>query len=113
LENAIRHTPPGTHVQASVAQRDGHVVLAVQDDGPGVPDDVRERIFERFVRAGGDGAASGGTGLGLAIVRAVAESHGGSVRLEQPRAGGTRFVVRLPREQAAAPDPQAPVGSPS
>jgi signal transduction histidine kinase len=113
MENAVRHTPPGTHVQASVGQRDGHVVLTVEDDGPGVPPEVRDRIFERFVRVGGDAAANGGTGLGLAFVRAVAESHGGSVRLEQPREGGTRFVVRLPRERAAAPGAQAPVGSPS
>ena len=95
IENAIRHTPAGTHVRAEVGERDGEVTLVVEDDGPGVPASLAPRIFERFVRGGGDRAGS--SGLGLAIVRAVAESHGGSVALEQPASGpGSRFVVRLP-----------------
>ena len=93
MENAVRHTPPGTHVAATVAQHDGAVVLTVADDGPGVPAELRERVFERFVRGGGDRSTS--SGLGLSIVRAVAESHGGSVELQDARPG-TRFVVRLP-----------------
>ena len=70
----------------------------MEDDGPGVPPDLGDRIFERFVRGAGDAGASagGGSGLGLAIVRAVAEGHGGSVTLESPAGGGARFVVRLP-----------------
>jgi signal transduction histidine kinase len=104
MENAIRHTPPGTHVRATVAVRDGDVVLTVADDGPGVPDELRERIFERFVRGDGDRGSS--SGLGLSIVRAVAESHGGSVVLEDADPGA-RFVVRLPRlEGAPAPEPR-------
>jgi signal transduction histidine kinase len=65
----------------------------VQDDGPGVPTEHRDRIFDRFYRV--DAARDRGrpgTGLGLAIVRSIAEGHGGSVRLE----AGSRFVVRLP-----------------
>ncbi len=100
MENAVRHTPPGTHVAAGVAERDGAVVLTVTDDGPGVPAELRERVFERFVRGGGDRSTS--SGLGLSIVRAVAESHGGSVELRDARPGA-RFVVRLPR--AAVPEP--------
>jgi len=70
-------------------------VLVVQDDGPGVPDDLAPTVFDRFVRGGGDRAGS--SGLGLSIVRAVAESHGGSVRLQRGVAGrGARFVVELP-----------------
>ena len=104
MENAIRHTPPGTHVRATVAVRDGDVVLTVADDGPGVPDELRERIFERFVRGYGDRGSS--SGLGLSIVRAVAESHGGSVALEDP-GPGARFVVRLPRlERPVATEPR-------
>ena len=95
MENAIRHTPDGTHVRASVTPSNGHVVFAVEDDGPGVPPDLRDRVFERFVRGAGD--RGGSFGLGLSIVRAVAESHGGSVVLETPHGGGSRFVVRLPR----------------
>ena len=95
IENAIRHTPPGTHVEASVARENGEVVVAVEDDGPGVPAKIAPRIFDRFVR--GEGDAGGGAGIGLAIVRAVAESHGGSAVLEPPANGsGARFVVRLP-----------------
>jgi len=100
VENAIRHTPAGTHVQATVERRDGQVLVAVQDDGPGIPPELRERVFERFVRGTGD--HGGSFGLGLSIVRAVAESHGGTVELSSPvgPSGGARFVVRLP----AAPD---------
>jgi signal transduction histidine kinase len=96
IENAIRHTPDGTRVHASVHRRDGMVELVVEDDGPGIPAELRPRIFERFVRGGGERAGS--SGLGLAIVRAVAEAHGGSVALESPNGRGTRFVVRLPAD---------------
>jgi two-component system, OmpR family, sensor kinase len=93
MENAVRHTPAGTRVRASVGPGDGEVVLTVEDDGPGVPDELRERVFERFVRGEGDRGSS--SGLGLSIVRAVAESHGGRVDLEDARPGA-RFVVHLP-----------------
>jgi len=95
MENALRHTDPGTAVEASVERSNGHIVLAVEDDGPGIPLDLRDKIFERFFRAHGD--RSGSSGLGLSIVRAVAESHHGSVQLEPPLDGrGARFVVRFP-----------------
>jgi signal transduction histidine kinase len=95
MENALRHTDPGTAVEASVERRNGEVVLAVEDDGPGIPPDLREKVFERFYRGTGD--RSGSSGLGLSIVRAVADSHRGSVRLEEPLDGrGARFVVRIP-----------------
>ena len=95
MENALRHTDPGTAVEASVERVDGEVVLAVEDDGPGIAPELRDKVFERFFR--GDGDRSGSSGLGLAIVRAVATSHRGSVVLEPPLDGrGARFVVRLP-----------------
>jgi two-component system OmpR family sensor kinase len=95
LENAVRHTPPGTQVRASTGIEGGEALLIVEDDGPGIPREIEHRVFERFVRSGRDGAR--GSGLGLAIVRAVAESHGGSVELEPPTGGaGTRFVIRIP-----------------
>jgi signal transduction histidine kinase len=93
MENAVRHTPPGTRVHAAAGRRNGEVVLTVEDDGPGVPDDLREQVFERFVRGEGDRGTS--SGLGLSIVRAVAESHGGRVDLEDAHPGA-RFVVQLP-----------------
>jgi two-component system, OmpR family, sensor kinase len=95
LENAVRHTPPGTRIQASTSVYDGRAELTVEDDGPGVPAELEQRVFERFVRGGRDGGR--GSGLGLAIVRAVAESLGGTVVLQRPASGtGTRFVIRIP-----------------
>jgi two-component system, OmpR family, sensor kinase len=107
IANAIRHTPPGTRVEASVAATDGAVELSVTDDGPGVPPQLAPHVFDRFVRGGGD--TGGSSGLGLAIVRAVAENHGGSVTLETPPGGrGAQFVVRLPAARQPAREP-APV----
>ena len=101
VENALRHTPPGTEVRLSVRRRDGEVRIVVEDDGPGIAPELRGRLFERFVRGGGERAGS--SGLGLAIVRAVAESHGGSVSLRPSKRGpGARFVVRLPAAEPAA-----------
>src|SRR3954452_21666062 len=95
MENALRHTDPGTAVEATVERRNGEIVLAVEDDGPGIPLEMREKVFERFYRGTGD--RSGSSGLGLSIVRAVAESHKGNVSLEEPLDGrGARFVVRIP-----------------
>jgi len=95
LENALRHTDPGTAVEATVERRNGEVVLAVEDDGPGIPPELRDKVFERFFRGAGD--RSGSSGLGLSIARAVAGSHGGTVSLVEPLDGrGARFVVRFP-----------------
>ncbi|MFL5900577.1 MAG: sensor histidine kinase [Solirubrobacterales bacterium] len=101
MENAMRHTPPGTHVEAAVTTVDGHARLVVSDDGPGISSELRDRIFERFVRGAGD--TGGSFGLGLSIVNAVAAAHGGSVRLESPPQGGARFVVDLPILKVAEP----------
>ena len=99
MENALRHTDPGTAVEASVERVNGQVILAVEDDGPGIPEEHREKIFERFFRGAGD--RSGSSGLGLAIVRSVADSHDGNVSLEEPLDGrGARFVVRIPARKA-------------
>ena len=95
LENALRHTDPGTAVEATVERVNGEVILSVEDDGPGIPLELRDKVFERFFRGAGD--RSGSSGLGLSIVRAVARSHDGTVTLEEPLDGrGARFVVRLP-----------------
>ncbi|MDQ6834642.1 MAG: HAMP domain-containing histidine kinase [Actinomycetota bacterium] len=101
LENAVRHTPPGTRITASTTTDGADAVLVVSDSGPGVPPELDQRVFERFVRGGRDGGR--GSGLGLAIVRAVAVSHGGGVQMQPPPDGaGTRFVIRIPSEQAPA-----------
>jgi two-component system OmpR family sensor kinase len=101
VENALLHTPPGTPVTVSV-RRDGDLaVLEVADRGPGVPLELRERVFERFASGAGDGARDRGSGLGLAIVRAVADAHGGRVELSDADGGGARFLVTLPAIEAA------------
>jgi two-component system, OmpR family, sensor kinase len=98
LANARVHTPPGTTVTVRVRPADagGTVTLDVADDGPGVPAELRDDVFERFVR--GDGSRSrkaGSTGLGLAIVSAVVQAHSGTVELtDEP--GRTCFRIRLP-----------------
>src|SRR6478609_4780063 len=100
LENALRHTDPGTAVEASVERVNGQVIFSVEDDGPGIPPELHDKVFERFFRGAGD--RSGSSGLGLAIVRSVAESHHGTVTLEDPLDGrGARFVVRFPAETSA------------
>jgi two-component system, OmpR family, sensor kinase len=109
VENALIHTPPGTPVTVSVRQEDGSAVLEVSDRGPGVPADMRERVFERFARGGGDAAPSGGSGLGLAIVRAVTTSHGGTVEVGEAEGGGARFVVTLPAGPSTRSDSAATV----
>jgi signal transduction histidine kinase len=98
LQNALVHTPPGTQVGVHLRSDDEGALLEVEDDGPGIPAELRHRLFERFVRGHGD--TGGGSGLGLAIVRAVAETHGGSVELGERDGGGARFVVRLPPARA-------------
>jgi two-component system OmpR family sensor kinase len=102
IENALLHTPPGTPVTVSV-RRDGEsAALEVADRGPGVPVDLRERVFERFASGAGDGGERPrGSGLGLAIVKAVADAHGGRVDLLDADGGGARFVVTLPAVDAA------------
>ncbi|HEY3866468.1 MAG TPA: HAMP domain-containing sensor histidine kinase [Solirubrobacteraceae bacterium] len=111
LENALRHTPAGTEIRVSTRLANGEVLLVVEDEGPGVPEHLRETLFERFVRGAGD--RGGSFGLGLAIVRAVAETHGGSVSIEPTgeRDGatyGARFTVRLPAARAVEIEETAP-----
>ena len=91
-------------------------MLAVDDDGPGLPEGMDEQIFGRFVRGSGpaDVSANGGIGLGLAIVEAVATSHGGDVEAGASAHGGARFTVRLPLGHGDdRPAPQAPTEAPA
>jgi signal transduction histidine kinase len=95
LDNAAAHAR--SRVAVAVTATGGEVRLVVDDDGPGVPPEERERVFERFTRLDeGRGRDGGGAGLGLAMVRAIAERHGGAVDVGDASIGGARFVVRLP-----------------
>jgi two-component system OmpR family sensor kinase len=100
LANARTHTPAGTEVTVTLEAADGTAVLAVHDNGPGVPEDVLPNVFERFTRADHrrTDTTGGGAGLGLSIVTAVVEAHGGTVTLKS-RPGTTTFTVRLPKPE--------------
>jgi two-component system, OmpR family, sensor kinase len=104
IENALIHTPPGTPVTVSVRREGPDAVLEVADRGPGVPLSMRERVFERFARGGGDAAPQGSSGLGLAIVRAVVDAHHGRVDLGDAEGGGARFVITLPAADTTRSD---------
>ena len=94
LENARRYG--GREVEVSVESSDGHAVVRVSDRGPGVPEAMRDRIFESFFRLPGHAEQSGGVGLGLSLVKQIAQRHGGSVRCEGREGGGSSFVLSLP-----------------
>jgi signal transduction histidine kinase len=100
LNNAARHTPPGTPVHVVVTAQPSGIELVVEDEGPGVPDDLKPTIFEPF-RQGEN--ARGGVGIGLSLVGRFAELHGGSARIHDRSGGGARFVVELPGDVQAEP----------
>jgi len=95
VENAIVHTPPGTPVRISTAQRNGNALLTVEDEGPGIPAELTGQVFERFYRL--EGSVASGSGLGLAIARELAELMGGSLELHMV-GGRTVFALVLPTD---------------
>ena len=110
LENGVRHTPPGSRIVISVRREGESAVLEVSDDGHGIPPEIGDQIFARFVRGDGPGdlSADSGTGLGLAIVKAVATSHGGTVEAGRSPSGGARFSVRVPLGEGTLTPAAAP-----
>ena len=97
VENALLHTPPGSTIRVSTAHDGGRATLTVADDGPGIPRDARQQVFERFYRL--DGTRASGSGLGLAIARELAELMGGRLELEE-QDGWTSFTLALSAEVA-------------
>jgi len=96
VDNAIKYTPAGGTVDIEVARGDdGSALLTVEDSGPGIPEDERERVFDRFYRIAGSEAA--GSGLGLAIIKAIAERHGATLTLDRSqRLGGLAARIAFP-----------------
>jgi two-component system sensor histidine kinase KdpD len=107
LDNAAKYTPPASAVTLraqGVAGADPEMVeLVVADRGPGLTEEERERVFEKFVRGSTRGSQRG-VGLGLTLCRRIVEAHGGTIRAGAREGGGAEFVMRLP---AAAPGPLA------
>jgi signal transduction histidine kinase len=93
-DNAARYSPPGSRVEVRVSGDAAAVLLQVDDSGPGIAEEERERVFDRFYRRADDGES--GSGLGLAIVRSVVLAHGASIALESAPLGGLRVSVRFP-----------------
>ena len=95
MENAARYAK--SKVKVSCAELDGEVLILVSDDGPGIPEEDRTRVFDRFVRLDENRSQQqGGTGLGLAVVRSMVEAHGGTVGFGEPELGGATAVVSIP-----------------
>jgi two-component system, NtrC family, sensor kinase len=100
VRNALEASPPGAAVEVAVRAVDGWGEVAVDDRGPGVPAELREKVFEAFFTTR---SQRGGTGLGLAITRDIIAEQGGEVRLEESPLGGTRARMRLPLYSGTAP----------
>ncbi|WP_321798496.1 ATP-binding protein [Caballeronia sp. J97] len=104
IDNATKYTPKGGRVDVCLKANDSHPLVEISDSGPGIPQEEREKVFDRFYRVG-EGANRArtdvsGSGLGLAIVKRIAAQHGASVALDQSESGGLRVMVRfLARQQ--------------
>ena len=96
VSNALQFTPSGGRVKVRGERRGGAVRIIVEDNGPGIPEEQRERIFERFYQIDHARGPGRGAGLGLSIVQQIAQAHGGSVMAEAREGGGARFIVELP-----------------
>jgi two-component system sensor histidine kinase KdpD len=94
LHNAAVHTPPGTSIRVEASADQKECVMVVADSGPGLPQEVPPKVFEKFYRA--PNAKTGGTGLGLAIVKGFVEAHSGSITASNRATGGAEFVIRIP-----------------
>lgn len=97
VENAVKYSPEGSTVSVQIQRSAQRLWILVDDQGPGIPEALRDRIFEPFFRV--DNARTrrqGGTGLGLALVQAIAQFHGGSVWVSESPSGGSRFTLDLP-----------------
>lgn len=115
VDNAAKYSPTGSTIRVRAMPQDGSIVLSVEDSGPGIPADMRERVFEKFFRAMRDGDVGdrrvSGTGMGLAIARGIVEAHSGKIWIEdRPDHAGANFLVSLPvgeREEEAMPTSSA------
>jgi heavy metal sensor kinase len=105
VDNALRHTPPGSTVAVSVRREGGHARVSVHDSGPGLSPEEQAHVFDRFYRADGSRARhSGGMGLGLSIAKAIVEAHRGQLSVRSVPGEGCSFLVELPMAEAGTSD---------
>ena len=98
VTNALRYAQ--SRIVMRVEESEDQVVIHVDDDGPGIPEHERERVFKPFARLDKSRhRASGGYGLGLSIVKRIVDWHGGEIRVDESPEGGARFTVTLPKSQ--------------
>ena len=96
VENALKYSPAGSPIEIALLRKDGIVELSVRDEGPGIPDAEKERIFERFYRLGQEKTRQAkGTGLGLYLTRKIVEDHRGRIFVTDNHPAGSNFVIRL------------------
>lgn len=107
LDNAVKYGPAGQRIVVRLEGAGEHVRILVDDEGPGVPPEDRERVFEPYRRLPwAVESGTGGSGIGLSVVRELAEQHGGRVAVDHAPGGGARFVVELPAAGSAEPEPR-------
>jgi two-component system sensor histidine kinase KdpD len=106
LENALAYAPDGSRLEIAAYEDLDSVLIAIEDEGPGIPRDQIERVFDKFLRLGGPADRSKGLGLGLSIARGFIEAMGGRIAATSPVADGrgTRFLISLPKSVATPKD---------
>jgi signal transduction histidine kinase len=95
LSNAVKYSPEGAHIEVEAAQEDAEIVVSIRDRGIGIPEEERERVFERYYR-GSNTSGIGGSGVGLSLVRSIVDLHKGAISLESREGEGSCFTLRLP-----------------
>ena len=108
LHNAAAYTPPGTPIEITAKLARGWLNLTIADQGPGIPPDQLDKIFDKFYRV--PGTAAGGTGLGLSICRGLVAAHGGELQAENRPSGGVAFTIKLPAALVPPPVKEAHFG---
>lgn len=105
FDNELKYVPAGGTILLTALARGPHVEIRVEDDGPGIPAEMRDKIFERFARLDPSRTLSGGAGLGLSLVKAFAQLLQGDVRVAESSLGGAAFILTLPASAAEVSKP--------
>jgi signal transduction histidine kinase len=103
ITNAIKYTPPDGHILIELEPRDGCVVVAVNDDGPGIPASQHAHIFEKFGQTKGGSEHRHSSGIGLAFCRMAIEAHGGTIGVSSEVGRGSTFWFKLPARVSSSP----------